>query len=247
MYVADVQATVDRGTALRNRLLGTLPTPALDAFCERLSRFDMPQGRVIFGLDDSIDTVLFPLSGAVSLVAETSDGQTADTSLVGRDGFVGLPVFLGTYRMPIRAVVQVPGVGLSMGAQDFRSLLALDGVAERFQYYTQMTMVELSQTILCNRVHNIERRTARWLLELIDRVDKLDFYLTQEFFATMLGTTRPAITNVASSFKRQGLIDYTRGQIEITDRSGLEAVTCECYFIVRGELERLVSAERTYD
>ncbi len=243
----EASSAIDRRAASGNRLLGALPERVLDAFCEHFSRIQIPHGHVVYTPDERIDSVLFPLSGAVSLVAETSEGQTADTRLVGRDGFVGLPVFLGTFRMPMRAVVQVSGEALSMRADDFRSLLEQDRVTDLFQYYTQMAMVELSQTILCNRVHNVERRTARWLLELIDRVDEVDFHLTQEFFATMLGTTRPAITNVASEFKRQGLIDYSRGRIEITNREGLEAVTCECYFIVRGELERLVSAEPTYD
>jgi CRP-like cAMP-binding protein len=245
--VGEDRAAIDPRAASGNRLLRALPPHVLDEFCEHLTRFEMPQAHPIYEPDERIDAVVFPLSGAVSLVAETSEGETADTRLVGRDGFVGLPVFLGTFRMPMRAVCQVPGVGLSMSADDFRSLLDRDRVAELFQYYAQMAMVELSQTILCNRMHNLEKRTARWLLELLDRVDEVDFHLTQEFFATMLGTTRPAITTVASAFRRQGLIDYSRGQVHITNREGLEQTTCECYLIVRTELERLISAEPAYE
>jgi CRP-like cAMP-binding protein len=110
-----------------------------------------------------------------------------------------------------------------------------------------MAMVELSQTLLCNRVHNTTERTARWLLQLVDKVDEVDFHLTQEFFAIMLGVTRPQITAVAGDFREAGFIDYSRGQIQILDRAGLERTACACYDIVRTELERLIATEQSYD
>lgn len=234
---------VEPATARANRLLRALPPEMLSAFCERLHPFEMTHGMRLFDADQQIDRVVFPLTGAVSLVAETSEGDTSDTRLVGPEGFVGLPVFLGTFRMPMRAVCQVPGHALAMRAEDFRELMVLDGVPDLLMYYTQMAMVELSQNILCNRVHKLEQRTARWLLELGDRVHEADFDLTQEWFAAMLGTSRPAVTSIVHALRERGLIDYARGRIQIVDRAGLEGVTCECFFVVRDELDRLIASE----
>ena len=233
--------------ARRNRLLAALPGPVLELFCERLERFELHRGRQIYRADETIEMVVFPLTGAVSLIAETPEGDSMDTRIIGHDGFVGLPVFLGTNQMPMRATCQVPGDGLAMRADDFRALLDEDRVRDIFQYYTQMAMVELSQTLLCNRVHNLIERTARWLLELVDKVEEVDFHLTQEFFAIMLGVTRPQITIVAGGFRDAGFIDYQRGQVQILDREGLERTACGCYQVVRQELQRLLAAEPSYD
>jgi CRP-like cAMP-binding protein len=238
---------ISRQQARENRLLAALPAAALDKFCEHLEPYELTHGRRLYEADEPITMVVFPLTGAVSLIAETPDGDTVDTRLVGHDGFVGLPVFLGTGQMPMRAMCQVSGHALAMDAQDFRGLLAEDRVREVFQYYTQMAMVELSQTLLCNRAHTTTRRTARWLLELSDKVGEVDFHLTQEFFAIMLGVTRPQITTTVGSLRDAGLVDYSRGWIQITDRDGLEATACACYVIVRRELERLLVAEQPND
>lgn len=234
---------VEPATARANRLLRALPPEMLGAFCERLIPFEMTHGMLLLDADQRIDRVVFPLTGAVSLVAETSDGDSSDTRVVGPEGFIGLPVFLGTSRMPMRAVCQVPGHALAMRTEDFRELMVLDGVPDILRYYTQMAMVELSRNILCNRVHKLEQRTARWLLELGDRVHEDDFELTQEWFATMLGTSRPAVTSIVHALRERGFISYTRGRIQIADRTGLERVTCECFFVVRAELERLIASE----
>ena len=209
-----------------------------------LTEIELPHARVLFESDEPIRHVYFPLTGAVSIIAESPDGQSCDVAVVGNEGFVGLPVFLGTGQMPMKAVAQVPGKALEMGVEEFRR--HLEGSAKLHQlltHYTQMRMVEMAQTILCNRVHPVEQRTARWLLQLDERVDEAPFELTQEFFATMLGAHRPSVTMAAGHLRELGLIDYSRGTIEVLDRHGLEAASCACYRVIRDELDRLLQAQ----
>jgi CRP-like cAMP-binding protein len=199
---------------------------------------------VLHGADEVIDRVYFPLSGAASVVAETAEGDSVDVQLIGTEGMIGLPVFLGTHRLPMRAVAQVPGEVARIGADRFRDLLLLDGrLPALLMRYAQMVLVEISQTVLCNRAHPLRERTARWLLQIDERAREAPFELTQEFFATMLGVHRPAVTVVASELRAEGLIDYTRGTIEVLDRDGLEGAACSCYRIIRNELDRLLSVE----
>ena len=225
----------------RNRILRALPQDEIDMVLPQLSATAVGRGHVLYESGEAIQHVYFPLTGTYSLIAETSHGESADVAVIGNEGFVGLPVFLGTERIPVRAVGQVPGIVLGMTDDAFRDVLRRDGVLERMlMRYTQMRMVEMGQTILCNRLHDVEQRTARWLLQLGERVGQARFELTQEFFATMLGTTRPTVTVAAQSLRDDGLISYGRGVIELIDRDGLEAASCECYRIVRDELDRLL-------
>lgn len=228
----------------RNRLLRALPEQDRARILGHLSPLDMEHGSLLFAPDEPIRHVYFPVTGAVSILAETSQGEAIDTAIVGSEGFVGLPVFLGTERVPCRAVGQVPGLVLEMSSEAFAEALAPGGALDRLlRRYTQMRMVEMGQTILCNRFHAVEQRTARWLLQLDERVGPSPFELTQEFFATMLGTTRPAVTVAAAHLRDAGLIDYSRGVIAVVDRDGLEALACECFRIIRDELDRLLTEQ----
>ena len=225
----------------RNRILRAVPHDELAGVEDDFVVVEMEHGDVLFEPDAPIESVHFPLNGAVSLVAETAEGHSADVAVVGNEGFIGLPIFLGTEQMPLRAVAQVPGAALRLPTDRFRRLIAAsDTLKAILLRYTQMRMVEMAQTILCNRVHPVEERTARWLLQLDERVEEAPFELTQEFFAVMLGTHRPSVSLAASKLREAGLIDYSRGVIEVLDRDGLEAAACACYRIIRNELDRLL-------
>jgi CRP-like cAMP-binding protein len=214
----------------------------------QLSVFPLPHGRVLFEAEEEIPAVFFPLTGAVSIIAEDPDGAAVDVAVVGNEGFVGLPVFLGTRRIPMKAIAQVPGQALRMESDAFRAELKRGGeLVAMLQRYVQMRMVEMSQTILCNRVHPLDERVARWLLQLDERAGQAPFELTQEFFATMLGASRPKVTDAAIDLRDRGLIDYSRGVIEVMDRAGLEAASCSCYRLIRDELDRLLSEESARD
>jgi len=228
----------------RNRILAALPSDEITPMLGQLREIELRHGRVLYESDNPIRHVYFPLTGAASIIAEAPDGESCDVAVVGNEGFVGLPVFLGTGQVPMTAVAQVPGSALEMGVEDFRGHLDSGGkLHQLLTYYTQMRMVEMGQTVLCNRVHPVEQRTARWLLQLDERVDEAPFELTQEFFAAMLGTHRPSVTLAAGHLRELGLIDYSRGSIEVLDRDGLEAASCACYRVVRDELDRLLRAE----
>jgi len=230
--------------AKRNRILAALPGAEIEPMLPDLREIQLPHGRVLYASDEPIRRVYFPLTGAASIIAESPDGESCDVAVVGNEGFVGLPVLLGTGQVPMKAVTQVPGSALEMGVQEFRGHLHSARKLHRLlTYYTQMRMVEMGQTVLCNRVHPVEQRTARWLLQLDERVEEAPFELTQEFFATMLGTHRPSVTLAAGHLRDLGLIDYSRGSIKVLDRDGLEAASCACYRVVRNELDRLLQAE----
>jgi CRP-like cAMP-binding protein len=197
----------------------------------------------IFEKHATIHYVCFPLSGMYSLVGDTSDGKTAEVATVGREGMLGLPVFLGTHRIPLRAFTQIPGDVLRMEADDFRAFTAdMNGSLARLLYaYTQALLNHLAQHAACTTVHSVRIRCARWLLMCHDRVGMNEFPLTHEFLAQMLGVRRASVTLIAASLHQQELIAYRRGIVKILDRKGLEAAACEHYTLTRDEYDRLLS------
>ena len=224
----------------RNEILRALPAEDLASVLDDLAFVDLKHGDVLFEADEPIKNVYFPLDGAVSMIAETPEGHATDITIIGNEGFVDLAVFLGTGQLPFRAVAQVPGAAVRLPTPAFVRLLEVSPTLNRMlRRYTQMRMVEIGQTVLCNRVHQITERTARWLLHIDERVGQAPFELTQDFFAIMLGVARPSVTIAAGELRTAGLIDYGRGVIEVVNRDGLEAAACACYRVIRDELDRL--------
>jgi CRP-like cAMP-binding protein len=170
-----------------------------------------------------------------------ADGQASvEVATIGREGMVGLPVFLGQAVSPHAAFCQVPGAAARLPAHELASVLggngALHGLLNRF---TQATMVQIAQNVVCNSTHPLGQRAARWLLATHDRVGRDEFALTQQFLSQMLGATRPTVSETAGKLQAQGLIRYRRGQLTITDRTGLERAACSCYSIVKAEFDAL--------
>jgi CRP-like cAMP-binding protein len=160
---------------------------------------------------------------------------------VGREGVIGLPLFLGAEATHGRAVCQVAGEAWRLPAAAFREEAGRDGpLRERLLRYTQALFQQVAQTSGCNRLHAHEERCARWLLQIHDRVPGDAFRLTQEYLALMLGVARPSVTLVMGALQRAGLVAYHRGALTILDRAGLEAAACECYAITHQETERLL-------
>jgi CRP-like cAMP-binding protein len=157
----------------------------------------------------------------------------------------GLPVFLGTRQSPVRTIVQVPLLAVRMRADALRDALERGGTLVRLlQRHTQVMMVTMAQLILCNRMHRLDQRAARWLLQVDERVDEKPFRVTQEFLAQMIGVQRPGLSTVMRQFKDAGLVHYSRGQIGIADQEGLAARSCGCIKIIAAEAERLRELER---
>lgn len=224
----------------RNAILAQLPAQELERVRARAEVVNMQQRDQIYQSGEPITDVYFPLSCVYSLVA-LADGRIAvEVATIGHEGMVGLPVFLGTPTSPQAAFCQVSGAAVRLSAADLRAVLSGDGVLHRaLNRFTQATMVQVAQNVVCNNNHPADQRAARWLLTTHDRVGRDRFPLTQEFLAQMLGLRRPTVSEIARRLQSAGLIDYRRGLIHLLDRAGLEAMTCQCYEIVRAEFDAI--------
>ena len=236
--------TPDATLARRNTLLGGLPEPALATLLPDLSEILLPAGRVLHEPGRAIDEVFFPLIGVVSVVADLGDDQIVETATIGREGMVGISVYLGAAAPTERALVQVPGRALCMSAEDLREHIAdVDGpLTAMLSRSAQALFTQVSRNAACNRVHTVRRRAARWLLATADRMDGPSFELTQHFLAQMLAVRRTSVSEVARSLAEDGCITYTRGLITITDRPRLEAHACGCYEAIRRATDAAMAA-----
>lgn len=176
----------------------------------------------------------------ISILYIMEDGRQAEVSAVGREGLVGSALTLGVDRTPGRAMVQVQGTAIRMGATQFTEAIARDeGLHALLERYIQTLLVHSSQTISCNQLHTIRQRFARWLLQVSDCMQSDHFTLTQEFMSQMLMVRRASVSATASVMQRAGLITYSRGKIRVLNRAALEAASCECYRTVEREYDRL--------
>jgi CRP-like cAMP-binding protein len=222
-------------------LLNRLPAGELQRLRARLRPVTFQIRDLLFEPNKQIDHVYFPEEGVASILTVLADGSLIEAATVGYEGMVGLPVFLGAERSTSKSFWQVPGRALVMKADDLREeIQKRSQLVDRLNLYTQAFFTQLAQSVSCNRVHNVEQRCARWLLMTHDRVTGDSFTLTHEFLAQMLGVRRAGVTEVAGRLQDAGLINYSRGRISIRNRKGLEKLSCECYRIVRDEVQRLL-------
>jgi CRP-like cAMP-binding protein len=213
-----------------NGLLAALPRKSYLQLRPRLAPVTLEFGQILYEPGETIRHVYFPGDAIVSLLTVVDTHDALEVGLVGHDGMVGIPLALGEDISPVRALVQGQGAALRMSAAQFRS--ALEGsrpLQRQLQRYTHVLMAQITQTAACNRFHVVTARLARWLLMTRDRARSARFHLTHEFLSHMLGVRRVGVTEAASALQRQGLIDYSRGDIRILDGAGLEAASCACY------------------
>ena len=228
----------DRPSA--NRLLAALPRAEYLRLLPHLEPVSLALGQSLYAAHTSIPYVWFIERGVVSVFRVTQEGALIEIAMIGHEGMVGLAVFLGTGGMLSQALVQIPVTGVRMPATVFRrEVRAGSPLHDLLHRYTQAYINQVVQGMVCNRVHSIAQRCARWLLLTHDRVDSDQLPLTQAFLAHMLGVRRASVGTVASTLQKAGLIRYSRGVITILDRSGLEAAACECYRIIKAEYDRL--------
>jgi CRP-like cAMP-binding protein len=189
-----------------------------------------------------IPFVYFPLHGVVSLISTLGDGTQVEVATIGNEGLIGLPLVLYANTIPFTAFVQVPGEALRIDAAVFGRLLPEGtGALHQLLYrYSLALFNQLAQHVVCNRLHRIAQRCARWLLLTHDRVGRDEFPLTHEFLALMLGARRASVTEVAGRLQKAGLIRYRLGIVRVLDRAGLEAASCECYGVIKQEYDRLL-------
>lgn len=224
-----------------NRLLTVLPRAEYDRLRPHLEKVSLPLREILYEAGGPIAHVFFPLDGVVSLVILMDGDISLEVGIIGNEGLVGTPVFLGSESSPTRAISQVAGEALRMKARVFREEMKRGGpLYGLVQRYTQTMINQISQSAVCNHRHSVHQRMCRWLLMSHDRVGTDEFHLTHEFLAQMLGVRRPTVTAVAGTLQKAGLISYHRGRITVLDRKGLEAASCECYEVVAKELDRLL-------
>ena len=238
VVILAAQATEDLGG---NRLLGCLPAHERARLLSKLVPSFLKVKTVLFEPGQVVDAVYFPLDGVVSLVTPLEDGAIVEVATIGNEGLVGVPVVLGG-SLAVRAISQVAGRSLTMSTSDFLGELDhSQPMARLVQNYVQALFGQISQAAACNRLHSSEERLSRWLLMSHDRVRKDQFIITQEFLGQMLGARRATVTLAAGALQRAGLISYSRGHIEIIDRQGLESVACECYRVIKSELDGVIA------
>jgi len=227
----------------QNRLLAALPDSDLARWLPQLEPVSMPLGKVLYESGGRLGHVYFPTTSIVSLLYVLEDGGSAEIAVVGREGIVGISLFMGGDSTPSRAVVQSAGLGFRLKA----SLMMLEfnragPVLHLMLRYTQALITQMAQTAVCNRHHSLDQQLCRWLLLSLDRLDGNELVMTQELIANMLGVRREGVTAAASHLQAAGLIEYRRGHITVLDRDGLERCTCECYSVVKKEYDRLLPA-----
>jgi CRP-like cAMP-binding protein len=230
---------------IRNHLLSALVSQHYEHLVPHLQRVDLTLGDVIYLAGGNIEYVYFPESAVVSLLSTLENGATTEVGLVGREGMVGLTVFLGGALTPEQAVVQLAGSALKMEASVLRDELRVGSPLQLLLLrYTRSFLALVTQSVACSQHHTLEQRFARWLLMMHDYSDSNTLRLTHEMIAGMIGTRRAGVTLAALALKERSLIATGRRQVTILNRRGLEAMACECYSIIRNEFSKLHASQR---
>ncbi|MEO8157965.1 MAG: Crp/Fnr family transcriptional regulator [Betaproteobacteria bacterium] len=226
----------------QNRLLAALPVAELERLAVHLELVPMPLGESIYGPGEQLQHGYFPTTSIVSLHYVTASGASAEIAGVGNEGVVGVSLLMGGDSTPSSAVVQTAGLAYRLERRMLMEEFNRDSAIRHLLLrYTQALITQMAQTAICNRYHSVEQQLCRWLLETLDRVPSGQFVTTQELVANMLGVRRETITQSAARLQQAGVIRYRRGHIAVLDRSGLETRVCECYAVVRKELNRLLT------
>ena len=226
---------------LQNHLLAALPPAIQQRLLPMLELFPLPLGKVLYESGDTMRYVYFPTDSIVSLLYVMESGASAEISVVGNEGIVGVSLFMGGESTPSRAVVQSAGSAYRLAGQKLKD--EFNRHSELMQLllrYTQSLITQMAQTAVCNRHHSIDQQLCRWLLLSLDRLPDNKLTMTQELIANMLGVRREGVTEAAGKLQKLGVIDYCRGHITVLDRSKLEALSCECYAVVKRESDRLL-------
>ena len=224
-----------------NLLLNALPDAEWQRWKQWMELVKMPLGQVLYESGRTMNFVYFPTTSIVSLLYVLENGSSAEIAVVGKEGIVGISLFMGGDSTPSRAVVQSAGMGFRLCARTMKEEFDRAGPALHLLLrYTQALITQMTQTAVCNRHHSLDQQLCRWLLLSLDRLPGNEMIMTQELIADMLGTRRSGVTEAAQKLQSAGLINYKRGHILVIDRGGLEKRTCECYAVVKKEYDRLL-------
>lgn len=235
----DASFSTQPSLSINNQILNALPEEELERLLPDLEPVELALGQYLYQAEDVIDYVYFLNNAMASVIAATEAGQTAEVGVIGREGAVGIDVFMGSTRTLHDILVQHADGAFRIKTAVIKEEFKRGGVLQTLLLnFTRLMMIQISQTALCNRLHTVEERLARWLLLCRDRAETESLQLTQEFLATMLGTNRATVTISAIALQSAGYIKYSRGSITIIDAEGLEDFTSECYQTVKNEYDR---------
>ncbi len=226
-----------------NYLLAALSPPERARLYPNLRLVPMPLGKVLYESGDLLRHVYFPIDCIVSLLYVMADGASAEISVVGNEGLIGVALFMGGETTPSRAIVQSAGHAYRLAGEMLKQEFHLNGGMQLLLLrYTQALITQMAQTAVCNRHHSVDQQLCRWLLLSLDRLSSNKLTMTQELIANMLGVRREGVTDAAGKLQKLGVIRYARGQITVLDRPKLEKLSCECYAVVKKETDRLMPA-----
>jgi CRP-like cAMP-binding protein len=229
--------------AVQNSLLEALPAADLAQISPHLTHVELERGRLLYDPGDPIELIYFPHDGVISLMTLMENGAAIESATIGPEGAMGLMAAVAPRQSLSRAIVQTPLRAARISADRLHEVwnrsAALRDLVDR---HTEALYGHAIQSVACNALHSVEARFCRWLLTCHDRISSDTVALTQEFLADMLGVQRTTVTAVARSLQEKGVIRYRRGVVDIVDRQALQALTCECYGVIRGTYTRLLGS-----
>jgi CRP-like cAMP-binding protein len=225
----------------QNHLLAALSPAERERIYPHLELVPMPLGKVLYESGDKLRHVYFPTDSIVSLLYVLENGSSAEISVVGNEGLIGIALFMGGETTPSRAIVQSAGNAYRLIAKELKDEFHRNGPLQLLLLrYTQALITQMTQTAVCNRHHSVDQQLCRWLLLSLDRLSSNQLLMTQELIANMLGVRREGVTEAAGKLDKLGVINYVRGHITVLDRPRLEQLCCECYAVVKKEDDRLL-------
>jgi len=237
---ATLSQTAD-SSPTQNHLLGALSQTVQERLFLHIERVEMPLAKVLYESGDALRYVYFPTDCIVSLLYVMENGASAEISVVGNEGMIGIALFMGGESTTSRAVVQSAGWAYRLLGQRLKDELDRHGeLLHLMLRYSQALITQMAQTAVCNRHHNIDQQLCRWLLLSLDRLEGNHLVMTQELIANMLGVRREGVTEAAGRLHKLQVIDYCRGHITVLNRPKLEQLCCECYAVVKAETDRLL-------
>ena len=214
----------------RNQVLATLPADVWLRVAPHIGHALLIQGRALHEAGKPVEQVYFPNGGLISLVVDSRTGARVETGLVGREGMTGAFEALNDVAMSYRAIVQIAGTACWLPADVLRAEFRRGGEFQDWMLrYLQWMNAQAAQGVLCNRLHSVEERLARWLLMVRDRMANDEVPITHEAIAHMLGTRRSSVTVALGNFEHEGYLHCARGRLEILNAHGLQGSACECY------------------
>ena len=225
----------------QNHLLAAFSPAERQRLYSHLQLVPMPLGKVLYESGDVLRHVYFPTDCIVSLLYVLADGASAEISVVGNEGLIGIALFMGGETTPSRAIVQSAGFAYRLIGQQLKDEFHRSGDMQLLLLrYTQALITQMAQTAVCNRHHSVDQQLSRWLLLSLDRLASNELIMTQELIANMLGVRREGVTEAAGKLDKLGVIRYARGRITVLNRPLLERLCCECYAVVKKESDRLL-------